>query len=176
MFKIFPENNKLKLKKDYIKIKTKSTCHDLSSNPIVQSLINVDINDHLLVLQVISKIVYLKDPQITKLIKATMTKLLKITSYYAETDPVIAINSCAGIVNIINYSIKICPAMEKRLKNFIKTEIDFNEFQVCFSILKFVNYNLQNIKQNINSKAQLSKDDEQGFKNSSRVSFDHKLI
>lgn len=141
----------------------------MSSNIYVQQLMLLDINDHLNALHLISKMVYLKDPQIIKFIKTILKKLISIISHYHESDPVISINACAGLVNIINYSIKMCPEIEKRLKAFINSELDLINFTISISLIKFLIYNLQSMKQNTKSKVQLSKDDEQGFKNTSRV-------
>ena len=163
------ENKRLKPKKDFIKIKLRSTCHNLSSNMLVHQFLICDPKDHLMILQIVSKFIYLKDPQIPKFIKTIITKLLSIISYYSESDPIISINACATMVNAINYSIKICPEMEQKLVILINSQLDFSVLKICFSMIKFLNYNLQSILQNINKNMELSQDDEMLFKNMMRV-------
>jgi len=124
-----------------------------------------------MVLQIVSKFIYLKDPQIPKFIKSIVHKILNIISFYSESDPIISINACATLVNAMNYSIKICPEMESKLVILINSQLDFNVYKISFSMIKFLNYNLQSILQNINTKMQLSQDDEICFKNMMRVPF-----
>ena len=92
-------------------------------------------------------------------------------SHYSEkNDPDIPINACATLINIINYSIKICPEIEERVRVLIKSEIDMSFFQISFSIIKYLNFNLQTIQKHIESKMNVSIEDELCFKNMSRVS------
>ena len=90
-------------------------------------------------------------------------------SHYSELDPDISLNSCAALVNIIHYSIKICPEIEGRLGMLIKSEIDMNSYRICFPIIKFLNFNLQMIGKSIDSKIKISNEDELCFKNMSRA-------